>query len=264
MAWSWVPEHPALRLPVKVERFDEVVIAEQQVWRVELAIALQLIFVTHGELTLTQHGQTTTLSVGACAIVRQGVITTTHATPARFTALSLQGVVADHMLSGWSNVIQAQDTETIERALGFMRRTLQRHEPDVFERLSVQAYRLLLHLSLHEQEATPDSPNNPTVAAAINLLQNCPARDLDVRRIANSVGVSVSHLHRLFKRVLNTTPLNYAHQMVIARARIALSTTDQSCSEIARQLGYDDPLYFSAVFKRHTGESPRTYRRRTR
>jgi len=39
-------------------------------------------------------------------------------------------------------------------------------------------------------------------------------------------------------------------------------TTDQSVATIARQVGYDDPLYFSRIFRRVHGVSPSEYRNR--
>jgi len=105
---------------------------------------------------------------------------------------------------------------------------------------------------------------NPTVAAALCILQTSGARDLDVRKVACVVGTSVSHLHRLFKEALGTSPLRYAREHLIAQAKEALGTTTLSCQEIARRLGYDDPLYFSAVFKRVAGVSPREFRKRQR
>lgn len=104
----------------------------------------------------------------------------------------------------------------------------------------------------------------PPVAAALRILETSGARDLDVRQVARTVGTSVSHLHRLFKEALGTSPLRYARERLIAQAREALSTTTLPCQEIAKRLGYDDPLYFSAVFKRLTGISPREYRKRSR
>lgn len=105
---------------------------------------------------------------------------------------------------------------------------------------------------------------NPTVVAAVRILETSGARDLDVRQVARSVGTSVSHLHRLFKEALGTSPLRYGREHLIRQAKDALGSTSLPCREIAQRLGYDDPLYFSAVFKRITGVSPREFRKRHR
>ena len=131
-------------------------------------------------------------------------------------------------------------------------------------RASTIAYRLLLSLSVAQQAGALAPTLSPQVAAALRILQTSGARDLDIRQVARTVGTSVSHLHRLFKDALGTSPLRYAREHLIAQAKDALGNTTLSCQEIAKRLGYDDPLYFSAVFKRITGVSPREYRKRHR
>ncbi len=264
VAWSWTPEQPTMRLPICVERLDDVVIKEQQLWSIENQAACQFIYVMAGQITIEQQQQSTVVSAGTCIFIRTGRIAATGDEPARFTALTMSGILVSHMLANWAPIIKLQDGDAVEQRLSLIRRTMQQNEKGTFETLSAQAYHLLLHVSVHEQIIENSSFDNPTVAAAIKILKGCAARDLDVARVAARVGVSVSHLHRLFKRSLQTTPLNYAHQIMMTRAKEALASTDQSCMDIADQLGYDDPLYFSAVFKRHTGKSPRAYRRHIR
>ncbi|HEX3132606.1 MAG TPA: AraC family transcriptional regulator, partial [Planctomycetota bacterium] len=135
---------------------------------------------------------------------------------------------------------------------------------DYHVRASQIAYRLLVQVSVAHQGKPQMATLNPTVAAALRILETSGARDLDVRQVARTVGTSVSHLHRLFKDALGTSPLRYAREHIVAQAKDALGTTSLSCQEIAKRLGYDDPLYFSAVFKRIAGVSPREFRKRHR
>ena len=132
---------------------------------------------------------------------------------------------------------------------------------------------LLIHDSQTAQMSMPPeagrdyegkAPINPAVVVALRILETSGARDLDVRQVARTVGTSVSHLHRLFKDALGTSPLRYAREHLIRQAKDALGNTSLPCREIAQRLGYDDPLYFSAVFKRITGVSPREFRKRHR
>lgn len=126
---------------------------------------------------------------------------------------------------------------------------------------SARPHLVLLSTAPHGDRAATLSP---AVAAALRILETSGARDLDIRQVARAVGTSVSHLHRLFKEALGTSPLRYAREHLIAQAKDALGSTSLSIQEIAKRLGYDDPLYFSAVFKRITGVSPREYRKRHR
>lgn len=57
---------------------------------------------------------------------------------------------------------------------------------------------------------------------------------------------------------------DYIASLRIERAKELLLSTDTTVSEIGAQVGYDDPRYFSRIFQKSTGESPRAYRTRHR
>jgi AraC-like DNA-binding protein len=120
------------------------------------------------------------------------------------------------------------------------------------------AARLLLGLAVG---AGDPLPGVPVVATARRLVRLAGAREVDVRRVADQVGTSVSHLHRLYQRHFGISPLRDARRHLMVQAQVALRQTTISCQELSGVLGYDDPLYFSAVFRRVVGCSPRAWRR---
>ncbi|GIP24188.1 MULTISPECIES: AraC family transcriptional regulator [Paenibacillus] len=74
--------------------------------------------------------------------------------------------------------------------------------------------------------------------------------------------ISVSTLRRIVHEYTGY-PLNeYLHQLKVGEAKNILLNTDLSVKEIGESLGYKDTFYFSRVFKRITGISPRSYRSR--
>lgn len=56
------------------------------------------------------------------------------------------------------------------------------------------------------------------------------------------------------------TPLQYLLNIRLTNAKKLLETTDYSINEIALIVGYDNALYFSRLFHKHVGVSPREYR----
>ena len=62
---------------------------------------------------------------------------------------------------------------------------------------------------------------------------------------------------------MGVTFRDYLGQMRIDKAKELLRTTNLKCSEVAYQSGYNDPHYFSYVFKKKTGRSPRNFRQET-
>ncbi|MBF0244397.1 MAG: helix-turn-helix transcriptional regulator, partial [Planctomycetes bacterium] len=60
------------------------------------------------------------------------------------------------------------------------------------------------------------------------------------------------------------SPTNYHREPRIRRARSLLESGDDTIDSVAHQCGYSDPLYFSRVFRRSVGVSPRSYRKNLR
>lgn len=83
-----------------------------------------------------------------------------------------------------------------------------------------------------------------------------PERAVSVSALAASAGYSTARFIELFRARWGTTPKDYLLSLRIARAQMLLHTTDLPVKEIARRVGYDDPLYFSRLFRHRTGNSP--------
>jgi AraC-like DNA-binding protein len=88
------------------------------------------------------------------------------------------------------------------------------------------------------------------------------AEPLSLDKMAAHFRVSRFHLSRRARAVLGTS-LGHASRdakLGLALALLDAPTVDLSIAEIARRVGYQDPLYFSKVFRRALGKSPRDYR----
>ncbi len=119
-------------------------------------------------------------------------------------------------------------------------------------------YELLLLLS--EFGDTTDYPRE--LRQAMECLQNDTRRQWSRDDLCAAVGVNPTALHRLFSRHLQTTPLKYCMDLKIREAMTMLQSSTLPVKQIAMNLGFPDPLYFSKVFSRHTGMSPTNFRRK--
>lgn len=81
-------------------------------------------------------------------------------------------------------------------------------------------------------------------------------------RLAEVAHLSTSRLTRLFREHLGTSPQRYVEQQRLIRAKQLLDLTRRPVGVIARELGREDPLYFSQRFARFTGQSSMAYRNR--
>jgi AraC family transcriptional regulator of arabinose operon len=79
--------------------------------------------------------------------------------------------------------------------------------------------------------------------------------------LARHCGLSSSRLAHLFKEETGTSPQQYLEVHRIQQACSLLRITNRGIAEIASDVGYADPFYFTHRFRRHTGKSPSGYRR---
>jgi len=79
---------------------------------------------------------------------------------------------------------------------------------------------------------------------------------LTIQQVAEDLGVSYSNFRKLFKEYTGFSPAVYQQDLRLQRAKELLTTTDMSIKEIAYQLNFESPDYFSAKFKIKTGRRP--------
>lgn len=87
---------------------------------------------------------------------------------------------------------------------------------------------------------------------------------LTIQQIAQDLGVSYSNFRKLFKEYTGISPALYQQDLKLQRAKELLSTTNLSIKEIAYQLNFESPDYFSAKFKIKTGRKPSELRGNSR
>ncbi len=78
--------------------------------------------------------------------------------------------------------------------------------------------------------------------------------------LAAGLGVNKDYLSRIFHQELGISPWEYLTRYRVRQAQSFIRLSGESISEIAARVGYNDPAYFSRVFKQYVGCSPRAYR----
>ena len=84
-------------------------------------------------------------------------------------------------------------------------------------------------------------------------------RDLTLKKIAEIFSYTEKYLSRLFKQNMNVNFNEYLNRLRIEEAIRAIGGGADNIKEIALLCGFGDPLYFSKVFKKHTGIPPAEY-----
>lgn len=110
---------------------------------------------------------------------------------------------------------------------------------------------------LDEDKSIPESLKKTIQYIQMNYRQKIP-----MEKLSKISGYTDQHLIRLFKKHLNTTPIQYINDTKCYHAIAMLRNESLSIQEIAYELGFDSPNYFSRLFKSHTGLSPLEKRNR--
>ncbi len=134
---------------------------------------------------------------------------------------------------------------------------------EIYNNAAMTGY-LYLFLSKLMEENSMLSPARTSsqssyVIDAIKYIQFNYSNDIRVDDIANSVGISRSHLYRVFMSTLGTSPIDYLTEYRINEACTLLRETNLSISQIATSVGFFDKFYFSKVFKKIKGIPPSKY-----
>lgn len=88
--------------------------------------------------------------------------------------------------------------------------------------------------------------------------------DIRIDEYAEAHNMSTSWFIRNFKQYTGSTPMQYILSIRIYNAEALLKNPQYNITEIANIVGYDNPLYFSRIFKKVKGLSPSEYRKNIR
>ena len=100
------------------------------------------------------------------------------------------------------------------------------------------------------------------VDQAVRYISHNFSRDITIEDIADSVGISPSHLYRVFSQEMDMPPTRFLTNYRITEACALLRDGGMTIGEVAASAGFKDPLYFSRVFKKVKGISPTAYERK--
>jgi two-component system response regulator YesN len=96
----------------------------------------------------------------------------------------------------------------------------------------------------------------------IRYVESMYTSDLSLEDICARFGCSPSYASRLFKKYAGAGFCEIVARLRVGLAKSFLESTDLSVQEISRIAGFSDPNYFSTVFRKAVGLSPRAWRAR--
>lgn len=111
---------------------------------------------------------------------------------------------------------------------------------------------------IYKELITPE--NNKIIEAAKAYIEQHLHEDIRIEQLCRCLDVGRTRLYEIFKSELKMGVSKYILRRRLHRAKKLLKTTDMPISEIAHCVGFLDYNYFSRVYKKNYGKSPRYYR----
>jgi len=133
-----------------------------------------------------------------------------------------------------------------------------RTDANVCRRYSA-AYRiadLLFSLS-----APNDVRLDPTALLLKRYVEQHYRERITKEELAAAAHCSTAGMYRIFQRRFGMSPNNYINKVRLGKAAVLLESGDTPVKVISGMVGFDDPVYFSKLFKEYSGVSPKGYRR---
>lgn len=110
------------------------------------------------------------------------------------------------------------------------------------------------------RQTNKNTESEGMVAAAIHYMKENIEKRLTLNDLAIYTGYSFTHFSSLFKQQMGESPLAYFNRLKIEVSCQMLNDTDMHINQICHKVGITDCYYFSRLFRRITGLSPKEYR----
>ena len=233
------------------------------VWRTrENSDTFSLEYIQEGIFAFTQNNQNYICQAGDLFVVQLG--TNMHmrcqSDYAIKKTIAMVGSALPHLLTALGmakvDVVPQVASPHIDSLFAKAFELVQTRPDNHLREASVLAYRLLLELSQHgQQRRLPEQ-----LKVITHYLETHYAEDITVEQLSNHFNIGSATLFRLFRKYLQTSPIEQLISIRMQRAKSLLLEQQYSVKDIAHQVGYHNPSFFTAEFKRLFAQTPSAFR----
>lgn len=179
-----------------------------------------------------------------------------------FAGEKAEEYLRDLGLSQERPIFQCECQEELERIILTMleKKTYTVSNEYFLEGLLYQFFSVLAqHMEINADKQVEN--NNLYIRKAVEYIQNHYSYPLQIKEIADYVGINRSYLYTLFMEQFCLSPKEYLTNFRITRAAQLLEITDLSIESVALSCGYQNTLVFTKTFKNRMGITPSVYKK---
>lgn len=120
----------------------------------------------------------------------------------------------------------------------------------------------LRFMQQYRDAGTKAAEKDDAILYAIHYMKENMEKKISLDELSAHVGYSIPHFSTLFKKRTGCSPFTYFNQLKIQHACHLLDFTDMKINQVCYKIGIDDPYYFSRLFSKVMGMSPRDYKQK--
>ncbi|MBQ4087019.1 MAG: AraC family transcriptional regulator [Clostridia bacterium] len=232
----------------------------------------QLLYIAHGKghFYFKNTGTETIVRKGNMVLFRPGepqvyyyyVEDKTEVYWVHFTGSHAESILEHYELPKQENVFFGGEFPDYPWMFNQMIRELQLQRVNYEEMLEMVFKQILLSINRYVKEGKQKKSDLLNeMERAVHYIEENYNKEISVKQYASEHLMTVNRFISEFKNIMKTTPMQYVVSLRIAAAKEYFDSTNKNVTEVSSAVGYDNPLYFSRLFKKYTGYSPSAYRK---
>ena len=182
-----------------------------------------------------------------------------------FTGSDVERLLDHYQIPGEENVFFTGTSADYQYLFRQMIQELQLQHTNYEDLLNINLRHIFLIISRYlKEENAVGTEMLDEVERAIHYFNEHYNLPIIIEDYAKERAMTANWFIQSFKRITKYTPMQYILSLRMTNARNLIDTTTYNMKQIAAVVGYDNSMYFSRVFKKHTGMTPTEYKQRSK
>ena len=230
---------------------------------------MELFFIVGGKGQFLIDDQLYPVDINTLVMINPNVTHTEvslNAQPLEYIVLGIDGIelATSNTSNGQFSILNHYESMEISSCLRNILREMEQKNPGYEDVCQAYMEILIIRLMRTTALAVPAEPQtvstNRQCAAVRRYIDLHFKESLTLEQLAEEGHMNKFYLSHAFKKEYGLSPINYMISKRIEESKYLLAETDLSMSQIAQLLGFSSLSYFSQVFHRTQGTSPKEYR----